>query len=160
MLLWSSHRWRRQQAGQHRGGSPPLLEESTSANFLPGKPLHAMRTPMSEVAMKTKISKIDSYLSLQGDDRQGGLHPCLVRLLWRLRDPPLTSTARTVGARITTRAEAIAGAKATTRGGPNASAGASSVPIGGTTIHIHSTSEGGAEASDTIPGNRWPARGG
>lgn len=41
-----------------------LLEELTSMNILPGKPLHVAMTHVSEAAMKTKRTKDDSYLSL------------------------------------------------------------------------------------------------
>jgi hypothetical protein len=95
---------------------------------LPGKPLHTTRALTSRMAMKTRRSKHDSYLSLRGDDERGGLCPHQARLLWSLHDPPPTSIAWAAGARTTTRARVAAGARPTGGGRPNASAGASGVP--------------------------------
>jgi hypothetical protein len=130
------------------------------ATVLLGKPPHTTRAPTSRMAMKTRRSKHDSYMSLQGDDQRGGLRPHLAGLLWRLRDPPPTSTAWVVRAETTTRTRVAAGAGAPTEGGLNASAGTSGVPIGVAAIHIHSTSEGETRGSDTIPANWWHAGGG
>jgi hypothetical protein len=110
--------------------------------------------PALEAATKTKRTKDGSYLSLRRDDGWDRLHLRLAGLLWRLWDPPPSSTVRTTRAGTTTGAGASAEAGATAGGGPNASAGASSIPIGGVVIHLHSTLEGGTGGSDTILANR------
>jgi hypothetical protein len=41
----------------------------------PREALHMATTPTLEVAVKTEISKLNSYMSLRGDDGRGGLRP-------------------------------------------------------------------------------------
>jgi hypothetical protein len=45
------------------------------------QPLHMAIAPALKAVVKTEISKLDSYLSLQGDNGRGGLYPCLVGLI-------------------------------------------------------------------------------
>lgn len=143
-------------------------------NILLGKPLRAAKVAMLEATtMRMKKDKLCPYLSLRGGDECGGLRLRRAGLLWRLRDPSPTSTAgvakagtttggrataaarATTGAGTTARAGAIANTGAAAGGRPSTITGASHVPVACIIMHPHSSSDGGAGGSDTIPTNGW-----